>query len=79
MQHGRGWADSRVSMVRGGGGLAPLEMGKKMHLKLLSTQGTGAALLRAGVKLTLLPECQSEIIQLHPDLTFCIICYVFLA
>ena len=42
-----------------------------LHLKLLSTQGTGAEnylALKELSQVTLLPECQSEIIQLHPDL-----------
>ena len=49
MQNGRGWADRRLSMVGGGGGLAPpLENEKKILSEEILTSFTYVLLMKLG-------------------------------
>ena len=48
MQNGREWADRRLSMVGGGGGLAPLENEKKILSEEILTSSTYVLLMKLG-------------------------------
>ena len=48
MQNGRGWADRPLSMVGGGGGLAPLENEKKILSEEILTSFTYVLLMKLG-------------------------------
>ena len=48
MQTGREWADRRLSMVGGGGGLAPLENEKKILSEEILTSFTYVLLMKLG-------------------------------
>ena len=48
MQNGRGWADRRLSMVGGRGGLAPLENEKKILSEKILTSFIYVLLIKLG-------------------------------